>query len=104
VSQKAIELLQLNLDNTKPINLLATSLNLTHRTLDRNFIRFLGLSPIKMLRLMRFNAFLDALHIQPKDRVNCFDFGYYDQSHFIKEFKNFDPFEILGVTSSSDLS
>lgn len=99
VCKKALELLQQNLDNTKPINTIANSLNLTHRTLDRTFIRFLGLTPIKLLRLVRFNSFYDALHLQNHENVNCFDYGYYDQSHFIKEFKNFS-----GYTPSAYLS
>lgn len=67
------------------------SLNTTHRTLDRNFKQFLGLSPKKLHRLVRFQKVYEALH-SPQYKNKTFDFydyGYYDQAHFSKEFKEF---------------
>lgn len=67
------------------------SLNTTHRTLDRNFKQFLGLSPKKLHRLIRFQAVFEAVHNThlKKQVFDFYDFGYYDQAHFGKEFKEF---------------
>jgi AraC-like DNA-binding protein len=61
---------------------------LTQRSMDRYFQEYLGLSPKKMSRLVRFEQSFAALH-QDKNEFNLYDFGYYDQAHYSKEFKVF---------------
>lgn len=61
------------------------------RQLRRLFGQYIGLSPKTFARIVRFQAVLQDMQRAP-DRPwgeYCFDFGYYDQSHFIREFANF---------------
>jgi AraC-like DNA-binding protein len=67
---------------------LSAQLLVTQRSMDRYFQEYLGLSPKKMSRLMRFGKAFAAMH-EPKNTFNFYDFGYYDQAHFSKEFKVF---------------
>jgi len=63
----------------------------TKRTLERHFLEQFGLHPKIFSRLVRFNAvirFLDS-DINVKWHRLAELFGYYDQSHFIHEFKTF---------------
>ncbi|TAE97882.1 MAG: AraC family transcriptional regulator [Runella slithyformis] len=66
-------------------------LNTTHRTFDRNFKSFLGLSPKKMHRMIRFQKVFEMLHVSylKKQSFDFYQCGYYDQAHFSKEFKEF---------------
>jgi len=65
------------------------SLDMTARTLERNFMKMMGVTPKMYLRIVRFNSVLHEL----KSRKNrplvyiALDFGYYDQAHFINDFK-----------------
>lgn len=58
------------------------------RTINRWFTKEIGISPKKLCRIARFHTALSGLHSH-KEPGNYFDFGYYDQAHFIKEFKEF---------------
>lgn len=60
-----------------------------NRSLRRNFIKRVGLSPKTLSRIVRVNYVWNEIKSQ-----NCIDFqrlifdgGYYDQAHFIKDFK-----------------
>jgi AraC-like DNA-binding protein len=73
------------------IALVVSQMNTSHRTFDRNFTQFLGLTPKKIHRLIRFQKVYEAL-LTSKTDVLSFDFytfGYYDQAHFSKEFREF---------------
>jgi AraC-like DNA-binding protein len=55
------------------------------------FRRYVGLTPKQYQRVLRFNEILAAIHKQEKVdwtqiALGC---GYFDQSHFIREFKRF---------------
>jgi AraC-like DNA-binding protein len=78
-------------DKPNCITEIAENLNTTQRTLDRNFKQILGLSPKKLHRVIRFQKVYEALHSpQYKNKLfDFYDFGYYDQAHFGKEFKEF---------------
>lgn len=58
------------------------------------FKKFCGLTPKVFHRIMRFNEILMEIHAQKG--INwaqiAYNFGYTDQSHFIKEFKEFSGF------------
>jgi AraC-like DNA-binding protein len=61
----------------------------TKRTLERRFQEQVGLQPKTFARLVRFNEvirFVEA-NLNLKWRQLADKFGYYDQSHFIHEFK-----------------
>lgn len=68
------------------------------RTLQRNFKNDVGFTPKEFLRIIRMNK----IEQQLKESINIFqiiaDFDFTDQSHFVKEFKqwrNFTPKELL---------
>lgn len=68
------------------------------KTLERYFLDQVGLSPKRYARISRFNMVRNLFDRDPT--VNwqeiAFPMGYYDQSHFIKEFKEFSgktPYE-----------
>jgi len=62
----------------------------TKRTLERHFLEQFGLHPKTYSRLVRFNGVIRSLesNLNVKWRQLADAFGYYDQSHFIHEFKN----------------
>jgi AraC-like DNA-binding protein len=62
----------------------------TKRTLERHFLEQVGLHPKTFSRLVRFNAVIRFIesNMNVKWRQLADVFGYYDQSHFIHEFKS----------------
>jgi AraC-like DNA-binding protein len=67
---------------------LATSLNLTKRTLERYFKDEIGLTPKTCLSIIRFREALK--HLNSTDGLAYpNDLGYYDLSHFMKDYHKF---------------
>lgn len=81
-----------------PIEKLAERMGMNRRRLERLFFRMTGISPKQMSRLLRIKSAIAAI-MEPS-----FDgwaglaagAGYYDQAHFIREFKMF-----TGLTPTS---
>jgi AraC-like DNA-binding protein len=75
-----------------PIESLADDLGISLRKLDRVFNARVGLTPKALCRVVRFQQVLKMVERDQQSRdwaqlaVEC---GYYDQSHFIKEFSAF---------------
>lgn len=68
---------------------------MSKRQLERKFVENTGVSPKQMINLIRYQLlWQDCL----KDNFNVMDavekFGYYDQSHLIKEFKKYHGMSI----------
>lgn len=64
---------------------------LSERTLERHFKSRIGMSPKTYQRICRYNAVkarLDEAPVVSWPEL-IYSYGYYDQSHFIKEFKRF---------------
>ena len=61
------------------------------RQLRRIFNQYVGLSPKEFSRIIRFQKILYAMMQTPKGKWKSMhlDFGFYDQAHFIREFKAF---------------
>lgn len=60
------------------------------RQFERNFKRFSGFSPKLFSRIIRFQAALAEYNNKDKSLTQiAYDCGYYDQSHFIQDFKEF---------------
>lgn len=61
-----------------------------YTTLNRNFTRIIGITPKKFERLIKFRKSLCSL-IDSKDNLTSIgaNSGYFDQAHFIREFKMF---------------
>jgi AraC-like DNA-binding protein len=61
------------------------------RKLERTFQRFVGLSPKTFARIVRFQSVVRRIEtVESADLLDtALDFGYYDQSHMIREFREF---------------
>ena len=75
---------------------------------NQQFKKFVGLTPKQLQRIYRFNEIL-AL-VQKEDQVEwtqiALGCGYYDQAHFIKEFKTFcgiNPSQFIANYKETDL-
>ncbi|MEO9485633.1 MAG: helix-turn-helix domain-containing protein [Ekhidna sp.] len=69
-------------------------LGISSKTLERRIKKHFGLTPKKLLNIIRFND--STAHMKSKSTNKLMDvlaFGYYDQSHFIRECKR-----ITGLT------
>ncbi|KAA5538940.1 helix-turn-helix domain-containing protein [Adhaeribacter rhizoryzae] len=75
-------------ENTK-INLLAATLEISHKNLISLFHKYVGISPIKYLQIKLIITAIERLKAQPKTSLTelALDLGFYDQSHFIRVFK-----------------
>ncbi|KAB2847127.1 MAG: AraC family transcriptional regulator [Melioribacteraceae bacterium] len=84
---------------------LAAKLEISKRQIERNFKQFVGIPPKTFLKIRRLqNVFK---HIQNKKQIDWLTLsyisGYYDQSHFINDFREFsgmNPSEYLSSKES----
>ncbi|HTF20650.1 MAG TPA: helix-turn-helix domain-containing protein [Chryseolinea sp.] len=65
--------------------------DLSRRQLERKFIKQVGLSPKQLGKVIRLQTALKMLLNQPSDSLTkiAYESEYYDQAHFIKDFKEF---------------
>ena len=70
---------------------LSNEVGISRQLISRRFAEKIGISPKHFARIIRFNSLHRFLATQPKSRwVDVtYDFGYFDQSHFIKDFHEF---------------
>lgn len=85
---------------SKPIKTIIEDKFSLRRKLERKFLKYVGVSPKQLGRLVRFQAALKIiLSENPESFTNiAHQFDYHDQSHFIKDFKDFtgyNPKEFL---------
>ncbi|PZP41079.1 MAG: hypothetical protein DI598_18660, partial [Pseudopedobacter saltans] len=73
---------------------LCSKLFITKRTLELEFKEKIGMSPKMFSRIIRFNKIQNiiASSAKPDFTQIIHDFNYFDQAHFIKEFKTFSGF------------
>jgi AraC-like DNA-binding protein len=76
---------------TVSIDALTRTTGASSRWLERRFQASVGVTPKRLARLVRFRRALAALDASPSDRgvAVALDHGYYDQAHFIAEFRAF---------------
>jgi AraC-like DNA-binding protein len=76
---------------TYSVEELAYHSNMSLKTFERKFIQQVGLSPKLFARIRRFSLALDLKTYQPN--LNwleiCYQTGYYDPMHMVKDFKKF---------------
>jgi len=67
------------------------AVRLNYKWLERNFKKHMGISPQSYLLIRRFlKAYIDLDVVNPKDLLQvAIDNGYYDDNHFIKDFRRF---------------
>jgi AraC-like DNA-binding protein len=65
--------------------------NTSRKSLERNFMNFHGIHPKEYLRIVRFNFARKVMEKSLESNLTglAHNLGYFDQSHFIKEFKRF---------------
>lgn len=70
---------------------LAEELGLHLRSLERLFNQYIGLSPKTFSRVTRFNSAIYYRSVHPRYRLTdvAYAAGYFDQMHFIRDFKAF---------------
>lgn len=69
---------------------MSEQLNTSQRQIERYFKRYIGLSPKLYTRIIRFNYIFELMKNADHNWQDLvFKSGYYDQSHFIKNFKEF---------------
>ena len=70
---------------------LSDKLQLSKRTLERNFYKETGLLPKQFARIIQFQASLRQLRTKEYNKLSdiVYSNGYADQSHFIHVFKSF---------------
>ena len=83
-----------------PIERLTREIGMSQRNLERKFIHSVGISPKQFSRIHRFLGACSGLKRADYSSLTDFtyDMGYYDQSHFIRDFKAFsgmNPTEFL---------
>ncbi len=70
---------------------LAEYCNLSTRQLQRQFQNVVGVSPKTLARAIRFEEIRNTLMFNPDTSLTdlAYEFGYTDQAHFIRDFKEF---------------
>ena len=72
------------------INDLTTALHVSERQLQRLFKSYIGLPPKLFSRIIRFNGVFQNLERNDKNWIGlAVESGFFDQAHFIRDFKNF---------------
>lgn len=71
------------------IRSLSNELHYSERHIRRCFQNELGVSPKELINIIRFQSLLHELYKDPQPRFTdiAVKYGYYDQAHFIKNFK-----------------
>ncbi len=84
------------------VKALTDRLNINYSTLERSFTQYSGMSPKKFQKMVRFRNCFHDLEMDPKSflwQSKYLDWGYYDQNHFIREFKSFTGSTPMGFFS-----
>lgn len=86
--QQAISLIQLSNGNLK-IKQLVNALPISHDPFEKRFRRLTGTSPKQFSSIVRLRHVIDS-HVPAKSLTEtALSAGYFDQAHFIKDFKLF---------------
>ncbi|MGM0546571.1 MAG: helix-turn-helix domain-containing protein [Bacteroidota bacterium] len=90
---KAVEKIQLSIPKDLSIKEICRETGYSMSTLERHMKKIVGITPKQFQRVIRFNRtmqFIKHLPSHPNWPQVAQQFGYYDQTHFIKEFKHFN--------------
>ena len=81
----------------QPVRAMAADSEVSERTIQMRFKKYLGYSPKELLRFLRFKQVINSIQQQDNKEVDWYtlveEFGYHDQSHLIKDFHHY-----LGTT------
>lgn len=77
----------------QPAKAIAADAELSERTVQLRFKKYVGYSPKEMLRFLRFKQVISSIEQSTAASIDWFDlihdFGYHDQSHLIKDFQHY---------------
>lgn len=70
---------------------LADKMNISKRNIERKFVTAIGMSPKQLSKVVRLQAAMKMLEQKKFSNLTslAYENGYYDQAHFIKDFKEF---------------
>lgn len=90
IVREVVDIIDAN-EGKKTISELYDTLNLSKSTLERYFLEIVGLTPKMYSRIIRFNKVYQTLQHGQYDTWQevVYQYNFYDQAHFIKDFKNF---------------
>lgn len=71
------------------IRQLNESLFISQSPLEKRFRKLVGTTPKKFASIVRFNTVLQNMHKGRSLTELCYEYQYFDQAHFIKDFKRF---------------
>ncbi len=72
------------------VAVMAQSIGLSERQLERLFKKYIGLSPKFYTRIIRFSTIFELIQQEDPGWAGlAYESGFYDQSHFIRNFKAF---------------
>lgn len=71
------------------IKALSQQLFISQSPLEKRFRRLVGTTPKKFASIVRFNTVLDNLSETKSLTALCYENNFFDQAHFIKDFKQF---------------
>lgn len=85
---KAVDIIRNS--NVISVNVLCNENESYYKKLERDFLRYVGYTPKYFYRLVRFNKAIRQMRSTENSLTSiCYNCGYYDQSHFIKDFHQF---------------
>ena len=71
------------------VSAIAAALGVSERQFERRFLARVGVTPKRFATLRRFERALAQATTAPSLTAAALDAGYYDQSHFIRDFRRF---------------
>ncbi len=95
---RALAMLDAAAENVN-VSAAARALGLSERQLERRFLAQVGITPKRFAMLRRFERVAAQARTAPSLTVAALEAGYYDQSHFIRDFRRFAgaaPSEFFG--------
>ncbi|GJM35886.1 MAG: AraC family transcriptional regulator [Saprospiraceae bacterium] len=77
-----------------PLELSFSGLNIQSRRLEQRFQQEIGIPPKLFQRIVRINRVIEKMIATPRCNFTtlAYQFGYFDQSHFIRDFRQFTGF------------
>jgi len=90
IARTSVEVL-LSCNGQISVDELAEQLQVNRRQLERKFSSAIGLSPKQLSKVIRLQTTLKALYQEKSSTLTsvAYENGYYDQAHFIKDFREF---------------
>jgi AraC-like DNA-binding protein len=78
-----------NAHDEASVSAIARALGVSERQLERRFLARVGVTPKRFATLRRFERAVARATTAPSLTAAALDAGYYDQSHFIRDFRRF---------------